>query len=144
MAHVRQQILDAVVTGLTGLSTTDSRVYAGRSIPMSADNLPGLCIYGRLDSPDYSRGTMACKPARQLELVVEGYAKPATDAALNTIAAEVETAIYLVNLSSLAHGLELGEQEIELDDEGERNVGVIRMVFNVWYSTVEGAPETAV
>ena len=144
MAHVRQQIVSAVASALSGLTTTGTRVYEGRSIPMGSANLPGLCVYGRRDTPDYSQGTMTNTPMRMLELTVEGYAKASDDSTLNTIAAEVETAMYLIDFTSLAHGVELGEQEIEADDEGEQTAGVIRMIFNVWYRTVEGAPETAI
>ena len=46
MAHLRKQIRDNVVTALTGLSTTGSRVYASRVYP----NLPGLCVYTKSES----------------------------------------------------------------------------------------------
>ena len=35
MAHLRKQIRDNVVTALTGLSTTGSRVYGSRVYPMA-------------------------------------------------------------------------------------------------------------
>jgi hypothetical protein len=47
LAHLRKQIRDNVVTALTGLSTTGSRVYGSRVYPMAAANLPGLCVYAR-------------------------------------------------------------------------------------------------
>ena len=45
MSHVRKQIRDAVVTALTGLSTTGSRVYKSRIYPLETGKLPGLAIY---------------------------------------------------------------------------------------------------
>ena len=45
MAHLRKQIRDNVVTALTGLSTTGSRIYASGVDPIAAANLPGLCVY---------------------------------------------------------------------------------------------------
>lgn len=47
-AVLRKQIRDNVVTTLTGLSTTGSRVYASRVYPMAAANLPGLCVYAKI------------------------------------------------------------------------------------------------
>ena len=45
MSHARQKIRDAVVTLLTGLTTTGSRVYDTRLYNLEpSENLPGLVI----------------------------------------------------------------------------------------------------
>jgi len=43
MSHARQQVRDAVVTAVTGLTTTSTRVYASRVYPH--DSLPSLAVY---------------------------------------------------------------------------------------------------
>lgn len=40
MAHLREQIRDRVVTDLTGLTTTGSRVFRSRIYPLENNDLP--------------------------------------------------------------------------------------------------------
>ena len=42
--HLHKQIRDALVTKLTGLTTSGARVYANRLYPLDSANLPGLRI----------------------------------------------------------------------------------------------------
>ena len=42
--HVRQQVREAVSTLLTGLTTTESRVYQSRITPLQANELPALLV----------------------------------------------------------------------------------------------------
>ena len=144
MAHVRQQITDQVLAALAGLATTGARVYAGRSVPLGDEHMPGLCVYGRTDVPDYENGAMGCTPRRVLTIVVEGYAKPATDAVLNQIAAEVETALFASGSGiTIPEAYSLGDQELDIDGTTEKDAGIISMAFVFWYRTTEGQPEVA-
>ena len=45
MAHQRKTIRDNVITTLTGLATTGSRVYNTRILPNLESNLPCLNVY---------------------------------------------------------------------------------------------------
>lgn len=160
MAHARRQIRDALVTAVTGLATTGSRVYKSRSLPLTAADLPALCVYAREDTPDYSLGRMAKTPQRTVELHVEGYVKvetsatslgggawqvssEAVDNTLDAIATEVETAVFANGaLAALCTtGLYLGRQELRTDALGDENVGVIDMIFLANYFSTEGTPE---
>ena len=47
--HARAAIVAAAVSALTGLSTTGSRVYPGRSAPASGASAPFLLVYGRAE-----------------------------------------------------------------------------------------------
>lgn len=150
MSHVRKQIRDAIVTALTGLSTTGSRVYAGRSLPLYTgggsipSELPALCIYTREEQANYADGILTNAPLRELTVRVEGYVD-GTDDDLDTIAEEVETAFFTdYTFGGLTVGAELGEQSINVDREGDDQYGVIVMTFNVMYRTAEGVPGTAV
>jgi len=68
LAHLRKQIRDNVVTVLTGLSTTGSRVYASRVYPMAAANLPGLCVYTKSESVEILTMTPPRSQLRTLSL----------------------------------------------------------------------------
>lgn len=162
MAHARQQIRDALATAVTGLTTTATRVYKSRSLPLNATDLPALCVYAREDQVDYALGRMANTPQRTCEVHVEGYVKVETSASLSggnwqiaseavdntldAIAAEVETAVFAnaALLAKCSMGFYLDRQELRLDTAGDENVGVIDMAFQARYATVEGAPETIV
>ena len=43
--HVRKQIRDAIVTLVTGLTTTGSNVFAGRTYALQDSELPALRVY---------------------------------------------------------------------------------------------------
>ena len=95
MAHLQKQIRDDVVTALTGLSTTGSRVYASRVYPMAAANLPGLCVYAKTEEVETTTITRPRTQVRTLTLLVEGFAVATSgrDNTLNAIALEVKEAL---------------------------------------------------
>ena len=50
MSHARQKIRDAVVTLVTGLTTTGSRVFDTRLYNLEpSEDLPGLVIYKKMN-----------------------------------------------------------------------------------------------
>lgn len=151
MAHVRKQLRDAVALAVTGLTSTGSRVYKSRSLPLSAAaaELPALCVFARQDTPDYDAGAMGTRVLRVLEVHLQGYWRGADGSAiedgLDGIAEQVETAIFAnPTFTGLAHGTRLGPQVIDVDAEGDQTVGVIDIVLEILYRTAEGAPGTAV
>ncbi len=98
MAHLRKQIRDNVVTALTGLSTTGSRVYASRVYPMAAAKLPGLCVYAKSEEVETTTTTRPRTQLRTLTLSVEGFAVATSglDNTLDAISLEVEEAPVLI------------------------------------------------
>lgn len=144
MPHVREQIRGAVVTAVTGLTTTSTRVHNSRTLPLGSSALPALCVYTRTDTPDYSRGQMSRTPRRQLDIHVEGYVLGDDQTVMDDIAAEVETALFASATVQAFGPFWLGEQTMSVDGEGEKLVSIIDMVFRCEYATVEGAPNTAV
>ena len=77
--HLRRQIRERAATTLTGLSTTGSNVFQSRFYPMESAGLPGLCIYTKDETAEISVMGATRTVQRDLDLVVEGYAKTATN-----------------------------------------------------------------
>lgn len=148
MAHYREQIRKAVVAAVTGLTTTGIRVESGAVYNLADDMSPTLAVWARRSTPDYEAGQLSCSPLWAVEVAIEGYVKAYTDLfdTLDDIASEVETAIYADStLSALCNGyIESGEQNIEIDHEGDKTLGKIEMIFNVYYHAAEGAPDIKV
>ena len=146
MAHVRKQIRDHVITTVTGLTTTGTRVFASRVYPNEAAKLPLLCVYS-LNEASELIAMNGNQLLRSLEIVVEGYAKAKTnlDDTLDTIAKEVEEALAIdPTRGGLAHKTVINDTEISLSEEGEQPIGVIRMRFQVDYVTTSGDVENNV
>lgn len=148
MAHYREQIRKAVVTAVTGLTTTGARVQSAPLYNLADDMGPTLAVWARTSTPDYESGQMQCAPLWLVEIVIEGYVKQFTDLidTLDDIASEVETAIYSnTALGTLVNDyIELGEQTIELDTDGNEPLGKIELIFNMYYHAQEGAPDAKV
>ena len=83
MAHVRQLIRDNVTTTLTGLTTTGTRVYRSRVYPVATT--PGLAIYTKSESVEYSSMSGQRTQFRSLALTVEIYVKGVTGYDLSLI-----------------------------------------------------------
>ncbi len=146
MSHVRQQIRERVATDLTGLSTTGSNVFQSRVYPMEGAGLPGLIVYTNSETTDLEGTSSGRNLVRVLDVVVEGYVKATSnsDDTVDTIAAEVETAIANDStINSLAKDSILATTEIELSGDAEQPIAVVRMTFTVVYVTADNAPETA-
>ena len=147
MAHVRKQIRDAVATTVTGLTTTSTRVYKGRFYPISGDKLPALCVYtlGETSLTNVmgsSRGT-----DRELELVVEAYARSKTtvEDTLDQIAVEVEEAMAADTfIGGLAKDVVYSSMEVDADADPEQTVAVARFNYTVTYRVAEDDVETAI
>ena len=144
MAHQRKTIRDAVITSLTGLSTTGSRVFNSRVYPNEESKLPCLNVF-TLSEPvelDSVKSTI-----RSLELVVEGFASANSNIenTLDTIATEVEEALGSdTSLSNTCQSHNITNTEITLANEGSLPIGVVRLVFNVIYRTTQADVETQI
>ena len=148
MAHYREQIRKAVITAVTGLTTTATRVKSAPLYNFPDNMSPTLAVWARTAQPDYEQGQLQASPLWQVEIVVEGYVKEYTGLmdTLDDIASEVETAIYAnAALKALVNNyIECGNQQIDVDTEGNEPVGKIEIVFNMYYHAQEGAPDTKI
>ena len=83
---------------------------------------------------------------RDLNLVIEGYAKTASnlDDVMDGIAKEVEVAMAAdTTINALAKDSFLTSTEIQLTVEGEQPIGIVTMNFTVQYRTANNAPDVA-
>jgi|DEB0MinimDraft_3_1074331.scaffolds.fasta_scaffold05279_3 hypothetical protein len=146
MAHLRKQIRDRVVTNLTGLTTTGSRVFASRVYPMAAGNLPGLCIYTKNEEIEALTMVPPRTTLRAVTLTIEGYASATSnlDATLDAISLEVEEALAGdIRQNNLARDTRTTGIEFEYADDGEQPIGMVRLDVTVEYVTAENDLENA-
>ena len=146
MAHLRNQIRDAVVSRLTGLSTTGSNVFRSRIYPLENNKLPGLCIFTKSESTTFDTLTRPRSISRVLEIGVEAYVKAISnyDNTLDTIAVEVEEAIASdVTFSNLAKDTQVTSFDADFSGDGEQPVAIGRFTIEVNYRTLENDVETA-
>ncbi len=146
MAHLRNQIRDAVVTRLTGLSTTGSNVFRSRIYPLENNKLPGLCIFTKSEATTFDTLTRPRSISRVLEIGVEAYVKAISnyDNTLDTIAVEVEEAIASdVTFSNLAKDTQVTSFDADFSGDGEQPVAIGRFTIEVNYRTLENDVETA-
>ena len=155
MPHAREQIRDAIITLVTGLTTTGANVFPSRVYPLKDGELPALCVYTFNEEIDDEKGKIEKLDFRYLSVKVDGYAKmpsgvsdPTADPledVLDDIASEVETAVLAdqgLGVGAIATDLE--SIEIEKNIEGEKPTAVISMSFKVHYLTDTGTPNTIV
>lgn len=136
MPHARQTIREAAATLLTGLSSTGSRVFQSRMVPQTT--LP--CLLVTTNDEEITPGTIANLIERNLDLVVVGISKAsAADDALDTIAAEVETA-----MAGFAYRNELQRIEVDFDEALEKPAGRIALTYRINYITAAGSPGTPI
>jgi len=135
--HVRKQIRDAVVTLLTGLTTTGTNVFASRVWPLNENDLPCLLVFATDEQSE--RRSMGGGYDRELNLVIQGIVRTAEatlDDALDTIALEVETVMNADRkFGGLASQSYLRATELTLDGEGDKPHGLIRLTYAVRYQT---------
>jgi len=142
MSHARQQIRDAVVTAVTGLAATGSNVFAGRVYPMTAAELPGICVYTMNETSELMTKTTLM---RQVQVNVEAYVKATDDFedVVDDIAAEVEAAIEGdAALPALVKDIHATEFEKDLIKDGEKPVGMGVITFTATYTTNPNDPQT--
>ena len=144
MAHARTQIRQALVTRLSGLTTTDNRVEANRIYEVQDASLPALNII--VDAEDVERDTMGGILRRSATIVVEGYARASDniDDVLDQIATEVEIAIAGDPLlgALLSDPMDVVGIDIDLDAEAKSPAGRISMQYAAAYRTARTDPET--
>ena len=140
MAHYRQQIRERVATTLTGLNTTGSNVFQSRIYNIEESKLPCLCIYTVSETSE----PISMSPPRSIEkvldLVIEIYTKgqnSATD--LDADVKDVKTKMFSDRLiNNLAKDSYLSTQELTYNGEGDKNIAVGVLTYQVFYHHTEG------
>jgi hypothetical protein len=142
MAHQRKTIRDNVITSVTGLTTTGSNVFNTRILPNVESNLPCLNVYTVSES---SEEIDFLSIERTLILEIDGYAKHSStiEDSLDVIAKEVENALATdVSRGNNAYDTFLQSTDIELTDEGDIQMGVVRLQFAIKYRTAKTDSES--
>lgn len=142
---VDQQILDAVVVALTGLTTTDDRVFPDRTHELQEVNLPGLRLYTNEEEITTASLGIGRRRQHRMVLLVEACSKKSSgmDRELKTMRKEVVTALDANQGAGGAKFIEPRRIEIDMTGEAEKEVGIARMTFEVLYYTAQGAPDVA-
>jgi hypothetical protein len=140
MAHERTEIREAVVAQLIAASTAaGSRVYETRLAPIRTAELPAISVY--VDSETVRPDSMSSAPRelkRTAELAIEAWARADADVddVLDALALEIETAMDSdVNLDETAFNSVLSSTEVKISMDGDRPMGVVRLVYAVVYHT---------
>jgi hypothetical protein len=147
MTHARDQIRDAVLAAVTGLTTTKKNAFASRVHPVNDNDLPCVLVFTREETSEPI--TMAQPRTMQstLTVMVEGYVKLTNgyDDKLDKISVEVTKAIYnSTSLRAVVRDIFLSNTAITLIGDVEKPVAVVSMSFTAEYQTKENDPETLV
>lgn len=147
MAHASDQIAEAALAAVTGLTTTKRNAFRSRTHPITDAEMP--CVLVEMGDEDSQPVTMGFP--RRIEriavLTIEGCVKLATgyDKKRTQIALEVEKAINnSASLKSLTKDIVLTGTERSATGEGEKTVARITLSFSVKYHTPENNPETLI
>lgn len=145
MSHVRQQIREAAALDVTGLATSGSRVYQSRVKVLGDAHLPCLLVSTEGEVIEVATVHGPAILDRRLTLSVTAVAKATDnlDDTLDTMAAEVETALGDSILGGLAKSLVLQSITPSME-QAEKGVGALDLRFEVNYMTEANAPSTAI
>lgn len=143
--HLRRQIREAVAGVLNGLATTGANVFPSRTHELQDAELPALRIFTNRETLEIGSQGANRLIDRDLELVVEGCSKKAADLddELDAIIQEVEVRIAANQGLAGAKRIQLRRIEIDMEGEAEKDVGVARMIFSVFYQAALATPDTA-
>ncbi len=146
MDHARTLIRDALVVLLGSLATTGARCKADWPYPTAPGELPALRLFLPREQRDDGLSDMGSKIGRSADLVVIGYAQGVLVAdTLDTIAAEVETAIAAdPTLGGAVKQILYQGTTVEIDGDGHKRAGEIRLTFAVRYRTRVSDPSQTV
>lgn len=143
--HLREQITAAVVTALTGLTTTGARVYRARARALQDTELPGLIITGGSESPAISSMGNGQVLERTMRVMIAAHVKAVSsyDTTLNLILKEVEIALAAAALGGGKYATPADIAEPEISEDGEKPVARQVFTFEVLYYTQSGVPDVA-
>lgn len=147
MAHVRKLIRDSLTSALTGLATTQARVYQSRVYPIAQDKLPGLLIYSRSESTEYQTIGLPRLQLRSISFTVEAYVKGTSgyDNSIDEICLQIEEALYANRtLGGNAQDVMITGFEADFNGDGDQPVSMATLTVEVQYQTLEDNPDIAV
>ena len=139
MAHIRKTIRDAVVTAITGLTTTGGNVYA--QYPFTRPQGAALFVWSESERIETSQGKLEY---RQSNITIDAqYQGENVQDTIDQICLEVEAAIGAdPTLSGACLDCYLTNVEMEIDGESSKQMGRARMSYQFDYAVRQGAPDT--
>ncbi len=147
MAHVRQTIRERIVTDITGLATTGTKVFDTRIYPLTSAELPALIVYARDEDIEYEDLKPNRTQRRDLSIVIEAHAKATINLedTFDTIAKEVEEAISGdLTINGNAKDVRLDSIDTDFNSDGQSKAGVMTITYIISYFVKENDVETAV
>lgn len=144
MAHQRKVIRDKVVALLSGETEAEARIYASRIRSIRNSEFPLILVYTRGEQVDGDPSTAPRELTRRLDVeiagAVVGLDEAAVEDALDALALEIETAMHAdPYLAGEAGDSILVGTESDIDQEGDRLIGMVQLTYSVTYRTM--APE---
>lgn len=140
--HIRKQIRDAIITTVTGLTTTGSRVHKSKVYPVQT--FPALVVYMASEGVENSEAQtigISRYLDREVLLRVEAYCNNEDDAEL--VSQEVEVAMAAdTTIGGLAKDCTLASTEFQYT-EGDAILVVATLSYRVQYQTTLTAPDVA-
>ncbi|SHE67997.1 hypothetical protein SAMN02745157_0697 [Kaistia soli DSM 19436] len=142
MNHARMLIRDAAAAALTGLDTTGTQVKASWPYATAPEQLPALRIFMPSEDLDDQLSNLNSRTGRVVTMIVIGYAAGALVAdTLDRIAAETEVALAASgNLGGLVKAIDYRGTTVDIDGDGTKRSGEIRLTFGVRYRTAVADP----
>lgn len=147
MAHVRQQLRDAVAASLAGIAEVTGRIYINRGAPVSVSK--GASLQIKLQDEEISLLTPAAptRYKRRPVVVIEIIAGGAEQSDLvDAISVQVETAIEAAGLLGglVKRPLYLVASKTEFDDLVSPPVGHLYLAYQAEIHTAAANPETPI
>lgn len=145
-AHKAEQIIVAVVAKLTGLASTGANVFRGRVYELPETSLPALRIFQGTDRAAIDGGSSSFRYLdSEISVRVEAVAKTSAtqiDTLLNQIRKEVTVALQADVTQGLSFVMDTSEgmADIDLDGEGDRPTGVLKMEWSILYRRLRTDP----
>ena len=147
MAHIRQQIRDAVVTAVTGLGT-GATVYDSRVYDLPSTTTTAIMVDCGSEEFEYTTMTAPRTVSAVLDVMVTCVVVNATspEDTRDTMLAEIQAALASSDLGGVLTGVGLMLDSIEVthEDEAEIRVMSAEMVWQAPYVFAENDPETAI
>jgi hypothetical protein len=147
--HARQSIRYAIAELMRATATAGANVYPSRLFSLDEAELPSISVYTTDESNQetVTKVTLARPPLiqRELPVIIEAHAvmDEAIDDTLDGLALEIERAMsepVMVGQTQLS--TRLVSTQTTFSGDGDLQVGVIRLIYSVAYSTRENTPDS--
>lgn len=145
MTHVRQQIREAAATALDGNTAAYDEIFSSLVFPADSSRLP--LIHVHVDTEESEQASLGGLLTRIASLRVTAIADESDerdiDNALDSLAAEIETALGGNTFSGIAKQTVLTGTDIQRSAEGNRATAAITLNYAVVYHTDDSDGEVA-